>query len=155
MATSDDYLDAALATLVDDGRVRVDPATQTYSCEYCFIPTGSAQGWEAAVFDHYQAVVTALCTKLRLRSEGVVDDTVGGSTYRFTVWKDHPERVNVVSALSRMRGELAALRQRVERYNETHDAPSERDYEYYLNYVGQTRLDNDAEAFENTLGIAT
>lgn len=151
LPASEPDLNQALASLLEDGRVRLDSVTEAYSCDHCFIPVGAAQGWEASVFDHYQAVVTAICTKLRQRSEGRVDETIGGSTYRFTVWKDHPERLNVASALARIRGELVALRQRVERYNAAHDAPSEQDYEYYLTYVGQTRLDNDPEPVNQTL----
>lgn len=146
LPSSEAHLAEAVTSLMGDGRVQCDPTTEAYSCDHCFIPVGTTEGWEASVFDHYQAMVTAICTKLRLRAEGRVDESVGGSTYRFTVWKDHPERVQVLSALARIRGELVALRQRVERYNASHNAPSEQDYEYYLTYVGQTRLDNDAES---------
>jgi len=73
-----------LELLVRDGRLeaRDSPGGRTYSTEGCVIPLGSPAGWEAAVFDHYQAVVTALCTKLRLgRSRAVPGEWIGGSTY--------------------------------------------------------------------------
>src|SRR6185369_11712130 len=61
-----DALEAALAELVRVGRVtRVESAgTVRYRSDECVIPFGDVTGWEAAVFDHYQAMVTAICTKL-------------------------------------------------------------------------------------------
>src|SRR4029079_956906 len=63
-----DALEAALAELVRVGRVtRVERAgTVRYRSDECVIAFGDVTGWEAAVFDHYQAMVTAICTKLRL-----------------------------------------------------------------------------------------
>jgi hypothetical protein len=60
-------LAVALAQLTSDGRAirEGDEATARYSAEQYVIPLGSPTGWEAGVFDHYQAVVTAIATKLR------------------------------------------------------------------------------------------
>lgn len=145
--TSSDALNVALRTLLDDGRISAagDGAELRYSCEYCYIPLGAEQGWEAAVFDHYQAVVTAICRKLRSKSQQLADVSTGGSTYRFTVWSGHPEHAAVSNLLTRLRAEASTLRERVERYNQTHDAPSDDDYEHFVAYVGQTRLSDDPD----------
>ncbi len=148
-----DAITHALCVLLDDGRVREsesatanDGEDPVYTCTHCFIPVGAEQGWEAAVFDHYQAVVTGICRKLQLRSGTKPhSETTGGTTYRFTVWPGHPEYEHVTGLLARLRGEISALRERVELYNQTHDAPTERDYQQYIAYVGQTRLADDTD----------
>ncbi|MGK0360950.1 MAG: putative acetyltransferase, partial [Bradymonadia bacterium] len=62
----------ALERLEGDGRATREAVKdgaedgELWRCEECVIPFGTPVGWEAAVFDHYQALVTALCTKLRI-----------------------------------------------------------------------------------------
>ncbi|HVU05730.1 MAG TPA: crosslink repair DNA glycosylase YcaQ family protein, partial [Polyangiaceae bacterium] len=53
----EDALDSALARLVRDRRVASEERGDKlyYSSAECVIPVGDAAGWEAAVFDHYQA----------------------------------------------------------------------------------------------------
>jgi hypothetical protein len=103
------------------------------------IPLESASGWEAAVFDHFQAMVTAMCTKLRLGATvATKKDWVGGSTYAYDVWDGHPHQAEVVGFLAATRERAVALRAKVEGYNAqtTPDAASQR----VLVYVGQTVL---------------
>ena len=66
--TSDRELDAALERLVASGPVvaELDDGVTRYGCGNTLIPPGDSVGWEASVFDHYQAMVTAICTKLRM-----------------------------------------------------------------------------------------
>lgn len=138
----------AVEELVLDGRIVAESTAEgvRYECQRCFIPVGSSEGWEAAVFDHYQAVVTAICNKLQLRAQdGDASEIMGGSTYRFTVWPGHPQREAVRGLLSRLRAEAVRLRESVERHNETNDAPSEDSYEQFVAYVGQTQLFAEAE----------
>ena len=89
-------VDEALAQLVADGRVTRSPAAASHQprvgatdeAEYtsgeCVIPFGQSAGWEASVFDHYQAVVTAICAKLAAGSATAVrQEEIGGSTYSY------------------------------------------------------------------------
>jgi hypothetical protein len=113
--------------LVTQGRLRlVSPSSleEHYTSTGCVIPLGEPQGWEVAVFDHYQAMVTAICTKLRLgRQHATVGDKVGGSTFSYTVWSEHPYYEEATSFLSRFRREGAALREKIAAYNKDHHAP--------------------------------
>lgn len=112
-------LDGALAELAADRRVEQD-ADGAWRCETCFLPTGTAIGWEAAVFDHFQALVQALCIKL---DQGAVrslpSDVVGGSTWSFDIWPDHPYEDAVYGLLKRLRLDVSSLRAAVTEYNET------------------------------------
>jgi hypothetical protein len=135
-------LSDALEQLTREGRVEaLDGANgPVYSTHGCVIPLGSPAGWEAAVFDHYQAVVTALCTKLRLgRSRAVPGEWLGGSTYSFHVWEGNPHREAVLGFLQRTRDEATGLRRTLEAYNATHPAPDE-GMQKVIFYAGQTVL---------------
>src|SRR5689334_22596117 len=60
---SEESLDAALAILAGDGRVeaiRGADGTSSYRSARFDVPVGSSQGWEAAVLDHFQAMVSAI-----------------------------------------------------------------------------------------------
>lgn len=105
----------ALRTLVAEQRVTHDPATGTYHAERCIIPFGAEHGWEAAVFDHFQAMVTAIVHKLeRGESRALPDDAVGGSTYHFDLYPGHPQEGDVLALLGTVRSTAAKLRGEVE-----------------------------------------
>jgi hypothetical protein len=57
----------ALADLVNDGRVRkiTSGGVTRYATDRFEIPLGASRGWEAAVLDHFQAMVAAITSKLR------------------------------------------------------------------------------------------
>lgn len=135
----------ALEILLGDGRVqRHERGGQVeYSCEQCYVPPGTPGGWEAAVFDHYQAVVTTICNKLTLSNQGVDADDVGASTFRYDVWEGHPLHGEVLSLLRRVREQMRDLRQRVEAHNATAVASEEVSREQLIAYAGQTRLLGD------------
>jgi len=96
------------------------------------------------MFDHYQAVVTAMCTKLRKRSGGpTAQDRIGGSTFALSVWEGHPNYDEVMGQLARMRSEAMALRERVTTYNQAHPPPE--DAVRVISYMGQTLLEPDPE----------
>jgi hypothetical protein len=119
--------------------VRAEPA---YSSANCVIPVGDSLGWEAAVFDHYQAMVTAICGKLqRGTRSSQPGEWIGGSTYHFDVWRGHPLHDEVLAFLHRERQRAVDLRQRVEAHNE-HHTPDERSAVRVVAYVGQTVLGN-------------
>ena len=140
-------VEQGLDQLVRDGRARElsDEAGKRYECVSCVIPVGSSAGWEAAVFDHFQAMVTALCTKLRLGSTSTSNkDAIGGSTYGFDVWPGHPHRDEVLTLLAQTRQRAVALREKVESYN-ANQPGSERELERVLFYTGQTLLGQEPE----------
>lgn len=134
----------ALTALEADGRaLRHAGEPATFTSPRIDVPVGQSRGWEAAVFDHYQAVLSAICAKLSAgegRSEH--KDTTGGATYSLDLWPDHPMRGEVLSTLERVRAMLEDLRARLDAVNATSQrSPSER----LLFYVGQHLLtDRDA-----------
>ena len=89
--------------------------TVTYTCESYLIPLAASAGWEAAVFDHFQAVVATLCARIALGSARTqATDETGGSTYSFDLFAGHPREDEVRGLLREMRGRLSALRAAVD-----------------------------------------
>jgi hypothetical protein len=130
-------VDAALERLVDAGRIErceLD-GTPAYRAHQLVIPLGSAVGWEAAVFDHYQAVVTTIISRLRGERVASHDDRVGGSTYTIDVWDDHPLAEEVYGSLAQLREELSGLRARVATFNAANELPEA--HTRAVIYVGQ------------------
>jgi predicted transcriptional regulator len=102
-------VEAALAALCAGGQVEaIDAAETTYQSSRCVIAQGDAAGWEAALLDHYQAMVSAMCAKLD-PDRPAQRDLVGGSTYSFDVWPEHPLAERVYGLLAQHRAELSAL----------------------------------------------
>lgn len=142
-------LASSIERLIAGGRVRRDPGDQAddpmYVATRFFVPLGAPSGWEAAVFDHYHAVVRTVCTKLRQNAgRSSPDDAVGGSTYSFEVWSGHPWEDEVLGMLSRFRAQYSELRQKVREYNESNDTPS-RSRRVTI-YAGQCNWEEDADA---------
>ncbi len=138
-------LERVLTRLVGEGRVRArEAAPETrYAVADCIIAAGDAAGWEAAVFDHYQAMVTALCAKLRRGAQkSGADETVGGSTYGFTVWPGHPHHDEVLGILSRLRDDLSRLRHKVHDYNANNPGPDE-PHIGVIAYLGQALIESE------------
>jgi hypothetical protein len=117
----------ALEEAVRQGRIRSLGGSGTeerFTSEGCVIPLGEAQGWEVAVFDHYQAMVTAVCTKLRKgRQRAEARDLIGGSTFSYTVWEGHPHYQEATRFLAQFREQGAALREKIADYNRVCDEP--------------------------------
>jgi hypothetical protein len=110
------------------------------------IPFGEPAGWEAAIFDHYQAMVTAICLKLRrgeLRAH--LSDAVGGSTYTLDLWEGHPLESEALGLLAGLRRQGRELRERVEAWNREHAAPSGARELRVITYVGQGVLSSEKE----------
>jgi hypothetical protein len=131
-------VDGALERLLGAGRVQRDGerADPRYWATGFVVPIGAESGWEAALLDHFHALVRTICQKLRRGAESSASDTVGGSTYTFAVWPGHPRRDEVLETLRRFREELTALRTEVDGHNERHGVPS--DYEQVVIYGGQS-----------------
>jgi len=126
-----------LARLVASGRV--DATGGRYEASLLFLPLGSPVGFEAAVLDHFKAVVTTLAARLRIRPSATSPtDHVGGSTYSFDVWSGHPLADEARSTLGALRAKVGDLRKRVEEYNALHERPE--DHERIVLYFGQSSI---------------
>jgi hypothetical protein len=132
-----DLCRAALERLLAEGRVqRSDAAEPTYTSSRFEVPLGESHGWEAAVLDHFQAMVTAITLKLGGGAASASQrDWVGGSTWSLDVGPAHPLREEAVSTLARLRRELEDLRSRVDAHNA--ENPGEAGRERVVLYVGQ------------------
>lgn len=107
-----DVLNEVVDRLIAEGRVAETDGM--LEVENCVIPLGAPSGWEAAVFDHFQAVVTLLTNKLQRRERRALPgDAVGGSTFRFDLWRGHPLEDEVLGFLRRVREQGSSLRERV------------------------------------------
>jgi hypothetical protein len=141
-------LDRTLARLAADDRVhtQVRGDAVLYCCPEYVIGWNDPDGWEAAVFDHYQAMVTAICAKLqRGRKQAAPSESVGGSTYMFELWQGHPLEAEVLGLLAKLRSEVSALRKRVEEHNREHEADGAGRYRV-TTYLGQgIRSEGEAE----------
>lgn len=137
-------LDASIARLLENGSVVVvEGSGETkYRAPSFVLPFGASQGWEAAVFDHFQAVVNAICHKLRLDPGSAgKDDRVGGSTYSLEVWPGHPLEDEAMGALTHIRAHLGDLRRRIAAHNAGQSMPSKRTR--VVAYAGQFITDRE------------
>jgi hypothetical protein len=150
LAVEDAALDDALAQLEASGQVQRSGAgdSATYRAASFVVPVDAEHGWEAAVFDHFQAVVRAIGTKVRggvPRSTHA--DIVGGATLGFDIDATHPHRDEVLGLLKRVRAELNELGARVEAHNAQHPIAEDRKLEVSF-YFGQCVTENDEDAGE-------
>lgn len=146
----DDALDTALVRLVRESRVTAQERDGKvyYSSAECIIPFGTPAGWEAAVFDHYQAMVTAVCTKLRLgKTHAVPGEWVGGSTYSFDIWDGHPLHDEAVGFLQATRERAMSLRRRVDALGASRSGDDSSTKRVII-YVGQTVIGAEGEGDE-------
>ncbi len=95
-----------------------------YRSEKLVVPLGSPLGWEASVYDHYQAVVRTICARL-LDDRDDADaarfrELNGGCTYTFDVGPDHPLEPEVLETLAEIRARCSDLRRRVNDHNQQH-----------------------------------
>jgi hypothetical protein len=126
----------SLGALQGQGRVVAD-AQGRLTAQAMVVPVGAEAGWEAAVFDHFQAVASAITTKLRRgRTRSAALDTTGGGTLTFEVTEDHPLASRVLGLLQRTRAEVNELWREVEEYNAGHPIPDDQ-AERVTFYFGQ------------------
>ncbi len=138
---------ATLLTLTKEGRVRLEPdtaeskadgapSTARYVADSCVIPYGDELGWEAAVFDHYQAMVAAIANKLRSgRMRAKHDEWVGGSTYHFDLYAGHPLEQQALGFLQDVRERASRLREAINAQRRS-DLPNYR----VVFYAGQNMI---------------
>jgi hypothetical protein len=136
--------------LLASGRVRQDEALEDpeYRANSFVVPIGAEAGWEAALLDHFHALVRTICQKLRAAPESSMKDTTGGSTYTFAVWPEHPLHEEVLGSLRRFRESFSELRARVDEYNHEHVVPA--DYEQVVVYGGQSVVKQESEGHHDS-----
>lgn len=127
--------EGALRELVSASRIEVstDPDPR-YRCERFEVPLGESHGWEAAVLDHFQAMTTAIGTKLS-EPGARAKDVVGGSTWSLDVWPGHPLESEALRTLARIREQVEELRTRIDQHNADHDSDAAK--QRVVIYVGQ------------------
>ncbi len=136
LSLDSERLDRALATLVEQGRI--EQQGDTYSASTLMIPVGSGQGWESAVFDHFQAMVTAIGMKLSMgKTRSDQADVIGGSTLSFDVHPNHPHRAEVLALLGQVRAQVNELWNKVVEYDRQHPVP-ETEKQRVSFYFGQS-----------------
>ncbi|MGC4068283.1 MAG: hypothetical protein QM784_27265 [Polyangiaceae bacterium] len=139
-------LESILVRLIESNRIVMNTANgvSTYRAESLYIPVGATVGWEAAVFDHFQAMVKTIACRLREERIGPDSgDAVGGSTYTLDIWPDHPLAAEAYTTLSRLRASLVDLRRRIEAHNSARGVPSQ--HHQLVLYVGQCVIPQDGE----------
>src|SRR5260221_4756808 len=143
----------ALSALIDGGRIRRVSIAEgaVLEAEPFVIPVGSKDGWQAAVFDHFQAVTTAIASKLRTRgAQSSATDEVGGTTLHFGIHESHPYAAEVLGSLRRTREAMEALWAKVTEHNVAHPVPEE-ERTIVTFYFGQTaRRPGDMEEADST-----
>ncbi len=141
-----ELLKESLQHLLTEGRIQESPlcdGTQAYTCGNYVIPVGSRTGWAAAVFDHYQAMVGALCAKLQQNtSTSAHQDVIGGSTFAFDFEAGHPLEEEVYGLLNEFRQRAQKLRQRVDALNDPLQNPATMSRRVLL-YIGQNVIADD------------
>ena len=114
------------------------------------IPVDAEHGWEAAVFDHFRAMATAIAAKLRtMGARSKPSDAIGGATLSFDLEPGHPFESEVYNLLQRVRTDVNQLWDRVTEYNAAHAVDPERRIEVTF-YMGQSVIGDDRlQAMEN------
>lgn len=128
-------LTGALARLLESGRIE-GGGEGPYRARTLVVPLGAAVGWEAAVFDHFKALVTTVICRLGGdRTSAGIEDRVGGSTYTLDVWQGHPHEQEAHETLRALRSRLSELRGKIEAHNAEHPVPE--NYTQVILYLGQ------------------
>jgi predicted transcriptional regulator len=141
-----EQVEPILTRLVEEGRIERSLCNDVahYRGKTLLVPVGATAGWEAAMFDHFKALVTTILCRLRDSSATArLTDRIGGSTYTVTVWPGHPLEHEVYGTLGRLRTELTNLRQRVTKVNDEGVIPE--DHTRVVIYCGQCVIDEGNE----------
>lgn len=128
-------VDEALTSLCSDGRV-IDQGGKLIAPSFD-IPVGAEFGWEAAISDHFRAMVTAIATKLK-HGRSAQGDRNGGETLGFLVYDGHPMQQQVYELLQATRDRVDPLWTSVVEYNQKNPPPEHADRVTF--YFGQSVL---------------
>jgi hypothetical protein len=130
-------VDTALTRLLEQLRIRAvstEPAVR-YCSDRFEVPTDSPHGFEAAMLDHFQAMITTLTLKLHPPEPALDKEAIGGSTWSFDVWAGHPLEAEAKTLLKRVRLMVEDLRARIDHFNQAAARPSQVDN--VVVYLGQ------------------
>ncbi len=137
LCLSEAQLQAPVARLIDEGVIQRDDAGKLRAWGFQ-IPVGAEHGWESAVFDHFQAMATAVATKLQLLSRpNPLGNSVGGTTLRFQLTPSHPQKERVMRLLEETRTQLNTLWREVSDYNGAHGIADDQRFDVVF-YFGQS-----------------
>lgn len=144
-------VEAVLLSLVADGRIEQveSGGVARFSAATLTVPVGSRKGWELAVFDHYQALCTAVARKVQAGAGSKHDDRIGGATLSFDVYPGHPYEQQAYDLLRRVRNDINLLWMAVSQYNEQNPLPEEgwqRVVFYFGQYVDEDLGPEDVDA---------
>ncbi|HEU4582885.1 MAG TPA: hypothetical protein VFS67_31720 [Polyangiaceae bacterium] len=146
LARSEAQLAPTLERLMADGRVREAESGRLEALDFV-VPLGSTAGWEAAVFDHLQAVVQTIGQRLQARAAESRDaENIGGSTYSFDLWPGHPLESEIKGQLAALRARLGELRQRLDAHNKSAGLPAR--HQQVVTYIGQCILEREPDSDE-------
>ena len=100
-----------LRRLVDTDQVQAlapdDSGGIRYAVEGFHIAFDADEGYEAALWDHFQAVSRTMCRKLRIgQHQARLHDVIGGTTFTFDLPSDHPLHEELQGFLSRTRQQM-------------------------------------------------
>jgi hypothetical protein len=140
-------LETALAQLEQGGLIECQGigAAAVFRAGKFLVPVDAEHGWEAAVFDHFQAVVRAIGLKLRSGvPRSVRDDVVGGATLSFDLCDGHPYLDEALALLRKVRAEVNELWTKVQTYNESHPICDEDKIDVSF-YFGQSVVRSNEE----------
>jgi hypothetical protein len=140
LQTDETRVNEAVTLLCEDGRVTRDDQGRLRAPGFQ-IGTDTAHGWESAVFDHFQALATAIASKLRyLGSQTKANDWIGGTTLRFELSPNHPHKAETLELLNQVRAQLDGVWTRVSDYNDAHPIAEDQRFNVVF-YFGQN-VDN-------------
>jgi len=138
-------IEGTIQRLLADGRIQQAETNGVtrYSAQALVIPLGAAVGWEAAVFDHFKALVTTILSRLNENRATALDDRVGGGTYTIDVWPGHPLEAEVYGTLARLRSMLTDMRERAAQFNTEGARPPA--HTRVVIYAGQALVHEDGD----------
>ena len=136
-----DTIQRVLKQLDESGRIEVkdQDGTAVYASSEVLLELEDKEGWEASVFDHFQAVANVIAASAEQAQSPVRSDLIGGSTFHFDLAEEHPMRDEVVEFIARVRTEGSALRRKVDEYNREYSRDLEKSFRI-LFYLGKNLL---------------
>jgi len=137
-----DVVRGALQLLEADARIRRDERGLLLA-ENVVIPVGAAEGWEAAVLDHFRAVANTIAFKAAGGGKSASADEIGGTTLSFSVYPGHPFEEEVRGLLVSVRSRIHELWTKASAHNAEHPVPE--NATQVLFYVGQLVTEAEAE----------
>ena len=147
---------SAVRLLEADARVRRED-NGLLLAENVVIPVGAAEGWEAAILDHFRAVATAIAFKAAAGAQSTPTDEIGGTTLSFSVYPGHPFEEEVRGLLRSVRSTAHELWTKASAHNAAHPVPENatRVLFYFGQLVTEAEADEPDEKRSSPIGPVT